>query len=230
MFHPQTPSVKIGMMMFPNLTQLDFTVLYEIFSHLPNTRIYRLAPTLDPICSDSGFPLIPNTPFEKAPDLDLLFVPGGLGVSAKLEDPQFLQFLRKQGECVRYVTSICSGALLLAAAGLLKGYRATTDWSSLGLLKLYGVEASTQRIVVDQNRITASSVLDGIAFGLEITNELFGAAIAQETQLRLDYNPALLTNKVLKSVSSDVFAKVQADQQLLSQARLQIIQRSTHTV
>lgn len=203
---------------------------YGVFSHLLNTQIYRLAPTLDPICSDSGFPLIPNTPFAKAPDLDVLFVPGGLGVTAKLENAEFIQFLRIQGERARYITSICTGSLLLAAANLLRGYRATADWFSLGLIALFGAEPVSERIAINRNRITGSSVTDGLAFGLAIATELFGDAIAQETQLRLDYNPALLTNNVSKSVSSDVSAKVQAEQQSLLQARLQIILRSTSTV
>lgn len=230
MFQKQSSSVKIGMMLFPNLTQLDFTAPYEVFSHLPDTQIYRLAPTLDPVYSDSGFPLIPNTSFEKTPPLDVLFVPGGLGVTAKLEDSQFLEFLRKQGECVRYVTSICAGSLLLAAAGLLQGYRATTDWYSLELLQLFGVDPVSDKIVVDHNRITGSSVTDGIAFGLAVAAELFGAAVAQETQLRLDGNSVLFANGSPKSVSLDMLAKVQAEQQSLLKARLQIIRRCTSTV
>lgn len=229
MFQKQS-SVKIGMMLFPNLTQLGFTAPYEVFSHLPNTQIYRLAPTLDPVYSDSGFPLIPNSSFEKSPHLDVLFVPGGLGVTSKLEDSQFLQFLRKQGECVRYVTSICSGSLLLAAAGLLRGYRATADWCSLELLELFGVDPVSDQIVVDRNRITASSVTDGITFGLAVVAELFGAAIAQETQLRLGCNSALFANGSPKSVALDVLARVQAEQQLLLKARLQVIRRSTFMV
>lgn len=227
MFEKHFSTLKIGMMLFPNLTQLDFTAPYEVFSHLPQTQIYRLAPTLDPIYSDSGFPLIPNTSFEKAPRLDVLFVPGGLGVTAKLEDAQFLQFLRKQGESVRYITSIGSGALLLAAADLLEGYRATADWSSRELLKLFRVDYVSDQIVVDRNRITASSVTDGIAFGLAVVAELFGTAIAQETQLRLDCNWAMFEKDALKAVPSNVLATVQAEQQLLLQARLQVIRRST---
>ncbi|KAM3108889.1 DJ-1/PfpI family protein [Phormidesmis sp. 146-33] len=230
MFQPQTPPVRIGMMLFPSFSELEFMAPYGIFSHLPNTQIYRLAPTLDPVYSDSGFPLVPNTSFEKAPDLDVLFVPGGLGVTAKLEDAEFLRFLRVQGERARYITSIGSGSLLLGAAGLLKGYRATTDWFSLELLKLLGVEPVSERIVVDCNRITGSSILDGLALGNAIATELFGSAIVQETQLRLDYNPSQLTDDCLESVSSEVLARVRAEQHTLSRARLQIIRRSPSIV
>jgi len=230
MFLQQSSPVKIGMVLFPSLTQLDFTAPYEVFSYLPNAQIYRIASTLDPVYSDCGFPLIPNTSFEKAPALDVLFVPGGLGVSTKLEDPEFLQFLKTQGNQARCVASICTGSLLLAAAGLLQGYRATTDWFSLELLELFGVEAVSERIVVDRNRITGSSITSGIAVGLVMATELFGERVAQEIQLRLEYNPAFLTNDALKSVPPDVLAKVQTEQQALLKARLQIIRRSTATV
>ncbi|KAM3113940.1 DJ-1/PfpI family protein [Phormidesmis sp. 146-33] len=230
MFQKKTPSIKIGMMLFPNLSELEFMAPYGIFSHMPNTQIYRVAPTLEPIYSDTGFPLIPNTSFEKVPELDVLFVPGGLGVTAKLEDAEFLQFLQRQGERARYVTSICSGALLLAAATLLRGHRATTDWSSLALLAMFGAEPVADRIVVDCNRITASSLTDGLALGSAIAQELLGDAIAQETQLRLGYNPTLFTDSFPESLPSEIFAKVRDEQQTLSTARLQIVRRITSTV
>lgn len=226
MFQTQFSSMKIGMMLFPNLTQLDFTAPYEVFSHLPNTQIYRLAPTLEPVYSDSEFPLIPNTSFGKVPRLDMLFVSGGLGVNAKLEDAQFLQFLRKQGEDVRCATLIGAGSLLLAAAGLLQGYRATADWCSLELLELFGIDPVSAPLVVGRNRITGSSATNGIAFGLAVVNELFGTVIAQEIQLRLDCNSVVCANGASKSVPSDVLTRVQDEQQSLLKARLQIIQRN----
>ena len=230
MFQKQFPSVKIGMVLFPNLNQLDFATPYEVFSHLPNARIYRLALTLEPVYSDSGLPLIPNTSFESAPDLDVLFVPGGLGVTSKLEDLQFLQFLSIQGNQARCVASISTGSLLLAAAGLLQGYRATTDWFSLELLELFGVDGVSERIVVDRSRVTASSVMDGIAFGLAVITELFGAAIAQEVQLRLEQTPTFLANDFPEPVPLELLSRVQFEQQALLKARLQIIRRSTFKV
>jgi cyclohexyl-isocyanide hydratase len=226
MFNPQIPPITIGMVLFPNLNQLEFTAPYEIFSHLPGAQIHRLAPTIDPIYSESGLPLIPDTPFEKAPHLDILFIPGGLGLSAKLEDAEFLGSLRKWGEEARYVTSIGDGALLLAAASLLKGYRATTDWSSLELLDLLGVEAVSQQIVVDRNRITASNITDGIPFALTIAYEMFGAEIVQEIKMRLDYNPAQLALNNSIATPSDAHARVKTDKQLLAKIRLKIIQQT----
>lgn len=223
----RTPLIKIGMMLFPNFSELEFMAPYGIFSYLPNTQIYRIAPTLEPIYSDSGFPLIPNASFEKAPELDVLFVPGGLGVTAKLEDAAFLRFLQRQGEHARYVTSMGSGSLLLAAATLLRGHRATTDWSSLALLSMLDAEPVADRIVVDRDRITASSVTDGVALGIAIAQALFGDAIAQEAQLRLNDHPSSFTDGFPESLPSETFARVRAEQQMLSTARLQVIRRIT---
>ena len=230
MFQRRTPYIKIGMMLFPTLSELEFIAPYGIFSYMPNTQIYRIASTLEPIYSESGFPLIPNASFEKVPELDVLFVPGGLGVTAKLEDAEFLGFLQRQGERARYVTSMGSGSLLLAAATLLRGHRATTDWSSLELLTMFGAEPVADRIVVDGNRITASSLTDGLALGSTIAQALLGDAIAQETQLRLNYNPTLFTDGFPESLPSETFARVRDEQQTISRARLQIIRRITSTL
>jgi cyclohexyl-isocyanide hydratase len=150
----QVSSLSIGMVLFPNLTQLDFTGPYEVFARLPNTRVYLLAETLEPVRSDRGLAFLPDTTFEEAPTLDMLFVPGGPGINPKLEDAAFLHFLKTKGEQARYVTSVCTGALLLGAAGLLQGYRATTHWRSLEFLKTFGAEPVAERVVIDRNRIT----------------------------------------------------------------------------
>ena len=190
MIHQQrTTSIAIGMILFPNLTQLDFTAPYEVFSRLPNARVYLLAPTLDPIYSESSLTLVPNTSFERSPALDVLFVAGGLGVNSKLEDTEFLQFLKTQGDRARYVTSVCTGSLLLAAAGLLQGYRATTHWFSMELLAMFGVETVAERVVIDRNRITGGGITAGIDFGLVLAAELFGDTVAEEIQLSIEYSP-----------------------------------------
>lgn len=185
----QTSTFAIGIVLFPNVTQLDFTAPYEVFTKLPNTQIYLLAETLEPIRSDRGLTFLPDTTFADAPSLDVLFVPGGSGIDAKLEDRKFLDFLKIQGEQARYVTSVCTGSLLLAAAGLLSGYHATTHWAYLELLELLGVEVVKQRVVIDRDRITGGGVTAGIDFGLVIAAELFSDAIAQSIQLGIEYNP-----------------------------------------
>ena len=184
-----TASITIGMLVFPRLTQLDFAGPYEVFSRIPDARIHILARTLDPVVSDHGLALIPDTLFEDAPQLDLLFVPGGPGINPLLEDEAFLAFLRQQGQQARYVTAVCTGSLLLAAAGLLDGYRATTHWMALDLLAMFDVQVVSQRIVIDRNRITGGGVTAGIDFGLGIAAQLCGDTIARGIQLGIEYAP-----------------------------------------
>jgi cyclohexyl-isocyanide hydratase len=178
------------MVLFPDLTQLDLTGAYEVLARMPNTRVQLVAATLDPVRSEWGLRILPDVTFGDAPALDILCVPGGWGVNEHLEDEELLDFLRAQGEHARYITSVCSGALLLGAAGLLRGYRATTHWLSLDLLPLLGAEAARERVVRDRNRITGAGVSAGIDFGLALAAELFGPAAAQRIQLAIEYAPA----------------------------------------
>ncbi|BAY36451.1 ThiJ/PfpI domain-containing protein [Nostoc sp. NIES-2111] len=218
--------ISIGIVLFPGVTQLDFTGPYEVFTRFPNINLYLLSNTLEPIRSDRGLTFLPDTTFAQAPNLDVLFVPGGPGINAKLEDKNFLDFLKTQGEQARYVTSVCTGSLLLAAAGLLDGYRATTHWLSFELLAMLGVEAVKQRIVIDRNRITGGGVTAGIDFGLAIAAELFGETLAQEIQLQIEYNPQPPFNSgSLDTASADVLERVQAASRNFQESRRQIIQR-----
>ncbi len=185
-----TLPLTIGMVLFPDLTQLDLTGPYEVFSRMPNVRIHLLSATLEPVRSDKGLAFLPDTTFAQTPALDILCVPGGNGVQAAMEDESFLHFLREQGRQANYVTSVCTGSLLLAAAGLLDGYRATTHWLSLDLLAMFGVETVEQRVVIDRNRMTGGGVTAGIDFALVLAAELFGKQTAREIQLMMEYNPA----------------------------------------
>jgi cyclohexyl-isocyanide hydratase len=178
------------MVLFPDLTQLDLTGAYEVLARMPDTRVHLVASSLDPVRTEWGLTILPDVTFADAPALDVLCVPGGWGVNAYLDDEELLTFLRARAEHARYVTSVCSGALLLGAAGLLRGYRATTHWLSLDLLPLLGAEAIRQRVVRDRNRITGAGVTAGIDFGLALAAELFGPAAAQRIQLAIEYAPA----------------------------------------
>jgi cyclohexyl-isocyanide hydratase len=178
------------MVLFPGLTQLDLTGAYEVLARMPGTRVSLVAATLDPVRSEWGLTISPDATFRDAPALDVLCLPGGWGVDACLGDEELLDFLRAQGERARYVTSVCSGALLLGAAGLLRGYRATTHWLSLDLLPLLGAEVVRERVVRDRNRITGAGVTAGIDFGLALAAELFGPQVAQRIQLAIEYAPA----------------------------------------
>ncbi|MBD2195459.1 MULTISPECIES: DJ-1/PfpI family protein [Calothrix] len=220
------PAISIGIVIFTNITQLDFTGPYEVFAKLPNTKLYLLAETLEPIQSDRGLRFLPDTPFAQSPPVDVLFVPGGPGIDAKLEDRNFLDFLKTQAQTARYVTSVCTGSLLLAAAGLLQGYRATTHWLSLDLLALFGVEVVPQRVVIDRDRITGGGVTSGIDFALVIAAELYGEATAQSIQLGIEYNPQPPFNSGSPQTATDnVIDSVKTASQNRQDRRRQIIQK-----
>jgi cyclohexyl-isocyanide hydratase len=178
------------MVLFPGLTQLDLTGAYEVLARMPDTRVHLVASTLDPVRSEWGLTILPDATFGDAPPLDVLCVPGGWGVNKRLDDDELLDFLRIRADHARYITSVCSGSLLLGAAGLLRGYRATTHWLSLDLLPLLGAEAVRQRVVRDRNRVTGAGVTAGIDFALALAAELFGPATAQRIQLAIEYAPA----------------------------------------
>ena len=180
----------VGMVLFDGVTQLDLTGPYEVLARMPNTRVLLIAAGMAPVRTEWGLTITPDATFGDAPPLDLLCVPGGWGVDAQLEDAALLAFLRERGAGARYVTSVCSGALLLGAAGLLRGYRATTHWLSLELLSQFGAEPVAERVVHDRNRITAAGVSSGIDFALVVAGELFGSATAQGIQLAIEYSPS----------------------------------------
>lgn len=179
----------IGMLIFPDMTQLDFAGPHEVFTRLPQSKVRVIAKSLEPVTVQSGLKIIPDTTLAAAPQADLLFVPGGPGVGALMDDVEVLEFLRRQAQQARYVTSVCTGALVLGAAGLLRGYRATTHWASLDLLPVFGATAVPDRVVIDRNRITGGGVTAGIDFGLTVAAEVFGARTSKIIQLALEYNP-----------------------------------------
>ena len=182
--------MNIGMLVFPDMTQLDFTGPYEVFAQLPKCAVKVIARSLQPVAAKGGLRFLPDTTMDDAPPLDLVFVPGGPGVSALMEDREALEFLRRHAENAKYVTSVCTGALVLGAAGLLKGYRATTHWASLGLLPVFGATALPDRVVTDRNRITGGGVTAGIDFALTVAAEVAGPEAAKRIQLLIEYNPA----------------------------------------
>ena len=182
--------IKIGMMLFEDMTQLDLTGPFEIFSRFPESQLYLISKSLNPVRSDRGLTILPNTTFENCPEeFDVLFVPGGPGISLLLEDTGYLNFVSFKGNKARYVTSVCTGSIVLAACGLLKGYRATTHWLSIDLLKRFGIETKNERVVIDRNRITGGGVTSGIDFAFVLAAMLFGEQRAKEIQLLIEYNP-----------------------------------------
>ncbi len=132
------PALRIGLLLFPRMTQLDLTGPFEVFARLPDAQVLLLWKTLEPIEADSGLRLLPYATLRDCPPLDVVCVPGGPGVNALMEDPEILDWLRRQAEHARYVSSVCSGSLVLGAAGLLRGRRATSHWGARDLLPAFG--------------------------------------------------------------------------------------------
>lgn len=188
--NPNPPSWQIGLLLFPTMTQLDFTGPYEVLTRVPGANVHAVAKTLGPVQTERGLVLMPSTTCDACPQLDVLVVPGGPGQNDLMDDPVVLGFLRRQARQAKYVTSVCTGALLLGAAGLLEGYRATTHWLSLPFLELFGAIPVRERVVIDRNRMTGGGVTAGIDFGLQLAAQLCGETVAQQIQLQMEYAPA----------------------------------------
>ena len=220
--------LEIGFLVFPKVQQLDLTGPYEVLASLKGTRMRLIWKTLEPVTSATGLLLIPNATLASCPPLDLLCIPGGVGTNALLDDTEILGFIRDQAAQARYVTSVCTGAMVLGAAGLLKGKRATTHWSAHDLLSHFGAIPTQGRIVRDGNLITAGGVTAGIDFGLAVVAELAGRSEAEAIQLNLEYAPEPPFNAgTTESASPDVLAEARQRGAASRQARETIIARIT---
>jgi cyclohexyl-isocyanide hydratase len=181
---------RAAFLLFPGLTQLDLAGPWEVLRRLPEMRLYLVWKSLEPVVSDSGMAIVPTATFGTCPKCDVLFVPGGPGQVECMDDPVVLDWLRRQGEQAEWVTSVCTGSLLLGGAGLLKGYKATSHWMSRDQLAHLGATVVNQRIVVDRNRITGGGVTAGIDMGLEFAALLAGEDAARRIALQMEYDPA----------------------------------------
>jgi cyclohexyl-isocyanide hydratase len=181
---------RIGMLIFPKLTQLDMTGPYEVLARLPNSTVDLVARTLDPVTTDRGMQIVPTVTYETCPPLDVVMVPGGPGQQELMEDEATLSFLRRQAATAKYVTSVCTGSLVLGVAGLLKGKRATSHWAALEHLKPLGAIPVAERVVIDGNVVTGAGVASGIDFALTLAAILEGEEAAREIQLQIEYDPA----------------------------------------
>src|SRR6516164_6438323 len=181
---------NVGFVIFPQLTQLDFTGPQQVLARLPDSAMHIVAKTAEPVPSDSGLGLMPTHTFQDCPPLDLICVPGGYrGVIRAMADRELIAFVQRQARTAKYVTSVCTGAFILGAAGLLQGRRAATHWAYAELLPLVGATHAKGRVVRDGNLITAGGVTSGIDFGLRVVAEIAGEAVARAIQLRLEYVP-----------------------------------------
>jgi cyclohexyl-isocyanide hydratase len=179
----------IGMIIFDRMTNSDFAAPADVFARVREADVHVLGKSTSPVKTDANVQVVPNLTLRDAPPLDLLFVPGGPGATDMMEDAEVLDFLAARAARAQWITSVCTGALVLGAAGLLRGYRATTHWSAMEVLPLLGAEPVDERVVVDRNRITGGGVTAGIDFGLTVVGKLFGTELAQLIQLGQQYDP-----------------------------------------
>lgn len=215
------PKVTIGLLVYPGMFLQDLVGPLTVFESLMNRDIHLLWKNLDVVAGDKPetpvlIPVKPTTTFLDCPDkLDVLFVPGGVpGTFSMMEDKEVLAFLADKGKTARFVTSVCTGSLILGAAGLLEGYKATSHWATQDVLKELGAIPTKGRVVVDRNRITGGGVTAGIDFGLKIAAMVRSPDYAKAIQLYLEYDPAPPFNagspekapRVVKQFLDDMFA------------------------
>ncbi len=211
---------NVGFVIFPDVTQLDFTGPLQVLSGLSQSAIHIVAKSISPVLGDCRLGLVPTHTFADCPPLDLICIPGGSeGVAGILNDRETIAFVRQQAGSAKYVTSVCTGAFVLGVAGLLKGRRATTHWAYVDLLPLVGAKHEKARVVKDGNVITAGGVTSGIDFGFAVVAEIAGESTARRIQLGMDTTrrhhsiPAILTERrplgrslcPLATTSSDQF-------------------------
>lgn len=183
-------TLQIGFLLFPKVQQLDLTGPYDVLASLPDVKVHLIWKDLAPVIASTGLVLLPTVTFDDCPPLDVICIPGGAGVGPLMEDRQTLAFIQRQAAGARYITSVCTGSLVLGAAGLLRGKHATTHWAYHQLLEPLGAIAVQERVVRDGNLLTGGGITAGIDFALTLVSELFGDEAAQLVQLQLEYAPA----------------------------------------
>lgn len=181
--------MQVVMLLFPRFQQLDLTGPFEVFARFPELHVHLVWKRAEPVTDVNGLRVLPTGTLADCPQADILFVSGGPGQIDVMEDREVLDFLARQAERAAYVTSVCTGSLVLAAAGLLTGYRATCHWLSLDQLAFFGVEPVAERVVFDRNRVTGAGVTSGIDFALALVAHLFGEERAKKVALSMEYDP-----------------------------------------
>ena len=181
--------LRVVFLVYPNVTQLDLTGPAQVLSRLGGSTVDLVWKSRDPVPTDSGFALLPTATIEAVAGADILCVPGGFGCIDVMHDDEVLHWVRRVGLNAQWVTSVCTGSLILGAAGLLQGYRATSHWAWRDYLKLFGAEPIAERVVFDRNRVTGGGVTAGIDFALALTAKIRGERFAKAIQLGLEYDP-----------------------------------------
>lgn len=186
---PELSPISVAFLVFPNVTQLDLTGPAQVLSRLGNVTLNLVWKVTDPVPTDAGFPLLPTATFEQVTQADILCVPGGLGTMDIMQDNEVLDWLRKTATGADWITSVCTGSLVLGAAGLLKGYRSACHWASVDQLAYFGATPVRERIVEDRNRFSGGGVTSGIDFALALAARIRGADFARFIQLSIEYDP-----------------------------------------
>ena len=180
---------RVVFLVYPKVTQLDLTGPAQVLSRLSNAKVDLAWKTRDPVQTDSGFALLPTATLDEIGQADILCIPGGFGCIDVMQDEEILRWVRTVGERAQWVTSVCTGSLILGAAGLLQGYRATSHWAWRDYLGLFGAEPVAERVVFDRNRVTGGGVTAGIDFALALMAAIEGEEHARTVQLGLEYDP-----------------------------------------
>jgi len=182
--------MRIAFLLFPNVTQLDLTGPAQVLSRMgEGTRLDLVAATRDPVPTDAGFAILPTATFDEVTAADILCIPGGFGINGAIADDRTMDWVRAIGQGAQWVTSVCTGSLVLGAAGLLEGYRAGCHWGQRHMLPLFGAIPVAERVVVDRNRVTGGGVTAGIDFAFRLMALVRGEAHARLVQLSLEYDP-----------------------------------------
>lgn len=186
----QSPETKVaGLLLFPNMTQLDLTGPLEVLGRLPGWRVEIVAPTLAPVRTDKGLVIQPDADFNTTSSYELFIVPGGPGTDDAILDPKIVDFVRNRSNAAAYIFGICTGSLLLGAAGLLRGRRSGGHWQARDLLSQFGAIPSDDRLTIDGNIYTSGGVTAGIDMALRVVATVAGDEVAQQIQLQIEYDP-----------------------------------------
>jgi len=221
------PPLHIGLLLFPQLLLLDLVGPWEVFSSVPYATTHLVWKTLEPVTAAKGMRALPTTTFADCPQLDVLCIPGGPGVAPLLNDDETLDFVRRQARHARYTTSVCTGSLLLGAAGLLRQRRAACHWLSMDMLTAFGAIPVEERVVVDGNLVTGGGVTAGIDFALQLTALIWGPATAQGVQLGLEYAPhPPFDAGSPHSAPPEIVAAVRAGSAAMQAQRQRLVQRA----
>jgi len=219
-------SFHFGAIVFPAVDQADLTGPFDVLARIPGSSFHILSKDLNSVRDMHGFIITPEKTLTEAPQLDVLVVPGGFGQEAVMDDEAILEFIRQQAKCAKYVFSVCTGALICGAAGLLRGTKATTHWSAFHLLEYFGAIPTKARVVVDGKQVSAAGVAAGFDGALRVAQLLCGDQVAQTIQLAIEYAPQPpFDSGTPDDAPSDVLASALAAVREITESRLRTAQR-----